>query len=380
MKILMLNYEFPPLGGGGGIAMSKIARELAKKHNVDVLTSGYRNLPNVEVIDNVSIYRVPVVMRKDLATATLVSMVSFVPSSIWKGIQLCNINHYDVINTHFAIPSGPAGLILSKLFKTAHVLSIHGGDIYDPSKKLSPHTSLILRKTVRTIIDNSSAVVAQSCNTRANAKLYYKTAKDICIIPLGFEKPLFKRVERKNLGMKEDTCYLISIGRLVKRKGYEYLIHALKDLDDNSKLLIIGDGPLEINLKKLSKDLSVQEKIEFLGFVSEEKKFQYLSLSDVYVLSSLHEGYGIVLQEAMFCDLPIVSTNNGGQTDFLKDGINALLVPIEDSKALSNAIKNVKNDENLREKMRQNNRRDIMHCDIEKIAREYEKVFEAQVS
>jgi glycosyltransferase involved in cell wall biosynthesis len=277
------------------------------------------------------------------------------------------------------VPTGPSGYILSKLFKIPNVLSIHGGDIYDPSKRLSPHNSRILKKAVRIMINNASEAVAQSYNTKSNAEKYYRPDKKIQVIPLGFEQPTFKRVKRETLGMEKDTFYLISIGRLIKRKGYEYLISALKDTDLDVKLLLIGDGPLENDLKKFSRELNIQDKIEFLGSVSEEKKFRYLSLADLYVLSSLHEGYGIVLQEAMYCSLPIVSTNNGGQTDFLKDGINALLVPIEDSKALSLAIQKLKRDYMLREGMKQHNTRDIENFSIDKIAGEYEKLFEKEV-
>ncbi|WP_269849835.1 glycosyltransferase [Methanosarcina horonobensis] len=67
----------------------------------------------------------------------------------------------------------------------------------------------------------------------------------------------------------------------------------------------------------------------FLGFVSETKKFQYLQNSDVYVLSSLHEGFGIVLQEAMQVGLPIISTDSGGQVDFIKEGKNGILLTSE---------------------------------------------------
>jgi glycosyltransferase involved in cell wall biosynthesis len=226
------------------------------------------------------------------------------------------------------------------------------------------------------MMNNASAVVAQSNNTRSNAERYYSPDRTIQIIPLGFEQPSFTMVARETLGMEKNTFYLISIGRLIKRKGYEYLIAALKDTDRDSKLLLIGDGPLEHDLKGLARELDVQSRVLFLGAVSEEKKFQYLSCADSYVLSSLHEGYGIVLQEAMFCGLPIISTDNGGQTDFLSEGVNALLVPIEDSKALSRAIQKLKHDVSMREGMRHNNKLAIENVSIEKIAAAYEALFE----
>ena len=107
---------------------------------------------------------------------------------------------------------------------------------------------------------------------------------------------------------------------------------------ENIESLIIGNGPEKENLLKLAKELKVSDRLHLLGFIDEEKKFQYLDNSDVYVLSSLHEGFGIVLQEAMQIGLPIVATNNGGQVDFIKNGKNGFLVNVGDEKVLSKTI------------------------------------------
>ena len=381
MNILMINYEFPPLGGGGGVASYHIAKELAKTHEVDYLTTAFKGLPKFEVVDGINIYRVPVLGRKELSTATLLSMVSFFPSSLAKGIKLCKLNHYDVINAHFVIPSGPTGIILSKIFKIPIVMSIIGGDIYDPSKKTSPHKHIILRKIITWLLNKSNEITAISHDTKQNANEYYSPLKEITVISLGFVIPEFEKTTRNELGLSENDVILISVGRLVKRKGYEYAIQAVSKLHHkNVKYLIIGDGPEENDLKSLAKSLEVEDKIDFLGFVSEDKKFQYLSVSDIYVLSSLHEGFGICLLEAMYCGLPIISTDNGGQTDFLITRENALMVPIEDSEAIANQIVNLMNDKILRYNMSKNNTKDIKKYYIENVASKYESVFESVMS
>ena len=376
MKILMINYEFPPLGGGGGVACYHIARELAKTHSVDYLTTAYRGLPNFEVIDGINVYRVPVLGRKELSTATLLSMLTFFPSSLFRGIKLCRLNQYDIINAHFVIPSGPSGIILSKRFNIPIVMSVHGGDIYDPSKKWSPHKHFALRKVITWLLGNSNRITAQSNNTKSNTNTYYHPNKEIYVIPLGFIVPTFKKTTREELYLSDDDIILISVGRLVKRKGYEYAIQALSKLHHpNLKYLIIGDGPEEENLKDLAKQLGVESKVEFLGFVSENMKFQYLSISDMYILSSLHEGFGICLLEAMYCGLPIVATNNGGQTDFLTDAKNALMVPVEDGDELGSKIHNLLDNKKLRQQMIEINKRDIKKFPIQNIAGEYTKIF-----
>jgi len=378
MKILIVNYECPPLGGGGGVACYQIAQELAKTHQVDYLTTGYKDLPRTEQKDGITIYRVPVMGRKDLSTATLLSMISFFPACLFKGILLCSKNNYDVINAHFVIPSGLPAVFLAKIFRKPLVISILGGDIYDPSKKWSPHRHSSLKLLIGWLLRQADHIVAPSSNTKENALRYYNYNGQIETIPLGFVQPSFRRVTRADLGLPEDQIILVSVGRLVKRKGYEYAIRAVSQLVQQGhqvKYLIIGDGPEEMTLRGLAKELKIEKDVIFSGYVTEEVKYQYLSQSDIYLLPSLHEGFGICLLEAMYCGLPIVATNNGGQTDFLIDGKNALLVPTKNWEILAETIDEICCDKSKMSKMSANNKEDIKRYYIQEVAMQYEKMF-----
>ncbi|MDY6969177.1 MAG: glycosyltransferase family 4 protein [Spirochaetota bacterium] len=381
LRILIINYEFPPLGGGGGIASYDLALEWAKKAKVDVLTSHFQDLPFFETIENINVHRVRILCRKSKDTATLISMLTFLPGAFLKGLALFRKNKYNIINTHFAIPSGPVGFILGKVFKTRNVLSLHGGDIYDPSKKLSPHRNFIFRIIVKFILNKADRIVAQSNNTRYNAIRYYKTLKDIIIIPLPFNPPDLSCISQSNTTIDAKDFTLITIGRIIKRKAIDIIIKALADIDNiKIRFLIIGDGPEKKNLQSLANELGVAKQVSFVGYLNNEDKYRLLSASDLFILTSLHEGFGIVFMEAMFCGLPIICTNNGGQTDFLKDEENAILIDVGDVRSCADAILRFYNDKALFKRCSENNTKKINNFYSANIAQRYTDIFYRLIS
>ena len=378
-KILIINYEFPPLGGGGGVATYDLALEWAKKAQVDVLTSSWKNLKKLEKINGINVYRVKVLFRKSRDAASFLSMLTYLVTGFWKGFFLIKKNRYQIINTHFALPSGPLGFIFNKIFKIPNVLSLHGGDIYDPSKKLSPHRNLFFKSVVKFILNKATKIIAQSSNTRDNAFKYYNPKQEIGIIPLAFHPPKEQGVNltpSKKIDSTKDDFKLITIGRLVKRKSIDTIIKALAKIDNKKiKLEIMGDGPEKSSLLDLVNKLQLQKKVSFLGFVSEEKKYQYLSQADLFVLTSLHEGFGIVYMEAMFFGLPIVCSNYGGQVDFLKNEENALLIDVEDVIGCQKAIERFYNDKNLYQKCMKQNIKKIKDFYAKTVAEKYLDLF-----
>lgn len=375
MNILLLNYEFPPLGGGGGIISWYLAREWAKQHRVDVITTHFGNLPYAEEIDGVRIFRVPVLMRTRMETATLASVVSFPLAGLIQGMMLCRRSKYDIINTHFMLPTGPLGAFLAARFSVPNVISLHGGDIYDPTKAFSPHRHFFLRCLISRIARSADATVSNSSIVKNKAEQIYGIC-GINVIPLGIPPIEFCPVSRAQLGLCDGDILIVSLGRLIERKGFEYVLRALARLPmANVKLLLMGDGPLKPHLIKLSRSLSIEHKVIFLGAVSGEKKYQYLSVSDVFCLPSLYEPFGLVLLEAMQCGLPIVAADYGGHIDFLQEGKTGFCVPPKDDGALAEKLAYIISEKGLASTMSRYNREYAKNFLIHVTAQKYERLF-----
>lgn len=378
MRILIINYEYPPIGGGGGVICRDIAEELAKMgHEITVITSQFNGLDAEEMIEGVNIIRVPVLMRKNLSVATVISMLSYVPTCILRANQLLRQQRFDIINTHFAVPSGPAGQYISNKHKIPNVLTVHGGDLFDPSKSLSPHKTVGLKQTVRKMLFTAADVVAQSSDTKRNAQNFYHIDRDIKIIPLGIKPNTYPVKKRSELGLAEDKIILSTIGRLLKRKDYPETLEVIRRLKDEMpvQLLIMGEGPEEENIKTKINELNLGENVTLLGRVNDEEKFQYLSASDIYISTAIHEGFGIVFLEAMECGLPVICYNRGGQADFLQDEKTGFLIELGDTDDFSLKLNELLKNADLRKATGNHNKEYVKKFYIANIAKEYEKLF-----
>lgn len=382
MRILGINYEYPPIGGGGGFVTRDIYECMAREgHEVTVVTSGYGALSKEEKVNGVKVARVPVLNRDKLEVASMASMLTYLPSCILQSVRKFDRKTFDIINTHFAVPSGPAGHVLSKVFRIPNVLSIHGGDIYDPSKAMSPHNSRLLRKAVSFLLNAADSVIAQSNDTRQNAYHYYEVKQDIGIIPLGIRKPAFIRKNRADFGFAPEDIIFCTIGRLVKRKNLDDALAVFARLNggEKYKFIIIGDGPEKEHLQFLADSQKLGNSVRFVGNVNDEEKFQLLDIADIYISTAMHEGFGLVFLEAMECGLPIMCYNRGGQNDFLQNDKTGYVVEIGDVESFAAKAGELAADHNRRSVMGNYNKELVKEYYIESCAGKYLSLFQSMI-
>ena len=379
MYILVINFEYPPIGGGGGVVVRDTLEHMVKLgHNATVITSHFRGLKKHETLNGVEIFRVPVLFRGKMEVSSMVSLMSYLPSCIISALILLKGRRYDIINTHFAIPSGPAGHLLSKLLHLPNVLTIQGGDIFDPSKSFSPHKTPLLSTTVQTMLNKADRVVASSNDVKANAYRYYKVNREIDIIPLGIKQPFFEKKNRQDFGLDPDEVVFCTIGRLIKRKNLDDAIEIFDDIKHQQrfKFLIIGEGPERAHLEKIIQNFGLDGRVRLLGNISDELKFQLLDLSDCYISTALHEGFGLVFLEAMECGLPVICYNRGGQNDFLINGKTGFLVQLGDKKSFHDKIVKLITDQGLKKDISLYNKKLVKNFYINHCAEKYISLFQ----
>jgi len=204
--------------------------------------------------------------------------------------------------------------------------------------------------------------------------------REIEVIHVGVDTELFKPMERTGEYLMEGEFTILTVARLHKYKGIEYLIEAMRFLQDQipeSKLYILGKGAEEENLKKLAKKLGLERRVEFIQnpIPNYEMPFLY-GECDVYVQPSIIEPYGIAVLEAMACGKPVIGTKVGGMRDTIKDGETGFLVEPGNAEEIADRIM-ILRDENRRVKMGKNAREWIVdNFDWMVIGKRYQEVIE----
>lgn len=372
MKILMLNYEFPPLGGGAGKATFNIAKELANLgHDVDVITSGYGEFRSFEEIFGIQVFKVKT-HRRSIHDVGYFAMIEYVFKGWTLYKKLIRQNNYDIIHSFFSIPTGIIPYLGKILYGKDYIVSLRGSDVpgYDPTQFKLAH--ILLKSLNMKIWKNAKAIVALSNGLRKIAAK--NTSKRIDVIYNGINQSNFCR---KKQHKKTKIFKMVSVCRLLKRKGIQNVIKAMQQIDDKNILLdIYGTGNYEKKLQRIIAKTGMKDQVKLKGYVSNDKLCSILNKYDLFVHPSLTEALGNTFLEAMASGLPIIGSNVGGIPEVVIQGENGVLVEPNNVKMIKNGIIWMKKNPDVMKKMSSKNaKRIIEHFSWNRIAREYLKLY-----
>jgi glycosyltransferase involved in cell wall biosynthesis len=340
MRVLFITYELPPVGGGGGRAAWQIARRLAAgRHEVVILTSYFRGLPEEEVRDGVRIRRIHVGRRRADRCP---------PSELFKfiwGSRRAAVHIADDLRPHatcgfFAIPGGPAAYRLRRVRGVPYVLALRGSDVPRPELARHQRLHLITRPFIRRYLRKAAGVTAVSGALKDAAQALAPRVS-IEVIPNGVDAKFF--TPAANAGAKAAPRDLLFVGRLRDFKRVQDVLDALPRIESAlgrpARFTIVGDGPhlpaLRAQTARLKRE-GMRSDVIFLGWRDHAALREVYRAASVVVLPSLVEGHPNVLLEGMACGVPCVASDVPGTREVVAEG--GVLVPPLDPAALAGAV------------------------------------------
>ena len=346
MKILLINSEYPPIGGGAGNASSNIARMLVQRgHDVLVLTSHWNDLPFEETRDGVEVIRQST-LRRRMDRSNALEQISFIFSASFRTFGLIRPFKPDITLAFFGLPSGAVALLLKWLYRIPYVVSLRGGDV----PGFRPYDFRIYHKLaapfLHLIWGNADSIIANS-NGLQKLALAFDSRYTIPIISNGVDTSQFTTPNRD-----WSPPRILSAGRVVYQKGFDLAMCALSQLKDLEWIwTIAGDGPQMPMLKAMSKEYGINERIRFLGWLSSEQIKEQYAAANLFLFPSRHEGMPNAVLEAMASGLPVVATKIAGNEELVVDGETGRLVPAEDVDALRESLRPLLVEAQMREQM-----------------------------
>lgn len=341
MNVLMLNYEFPPIGGGAGKAHLCLLKEYTGYGNltIDVLTSAPKPGFNVEKFaENVTIHKVAV-HKKNLHFWRKTEVIEWLLKAWPHYRRMLRKNNYDLVHAFFGFPTG--WLCYRTANKLPYIISLRGSDVPGYNIRLGLDYKL-MAGLFRRIWSSAAAVVANSNGLRSLA-LEFMPGLDIRIIPNGIDTQKFLPSEKQGL---TKPIHALTVCRLISRKRIDLLISAVaraRKLGLNIQLNIAGQGNLMEPLQGLADELNVADSVIFLARVPAERMPQLYRDNDIFLMSSIHEGMSNAMLEAMASGLPIITTRCEGVEELISD--NGIVVEQASANSIAEAVKQLVNDE-----------------------------------
>lgn len=378
MKVLFLNYEYPPLGGGAGNATQYLLREYAKYSELEVhlVTSSIDDEAHDECLGGrVFIHSVPIGKNsQNLHFQSQKDLLLYAWRGYVRAEELIKEGGYDVIHAFFTVPCGYMAMRLGQKYHLPYLVSLRGADVPGFSERFTFLYSF-LKPLIRRVWRQAARVIAVSLGMQ---RLAQKTAPTqvISVIPNGIAVEEFSRAS----GSQDAKLRVISTSRLTPRKGLRFVIQALARLREEQgitdiEVLLIGDGHEREALTSLARETGVIEQVRFLGRVEHEQLKKWYAQADVFILPSMNEGMSNAMLEALASGLPLLVTRTGGADEVLEEGVNGFALEMRSAEDIAEKLLCLRNDHALRERMALASRHKAESMSWSQAAEQYIRVY-----
>lgn len=361
-KTIMITPDFPPSVGGIQTYLSNLYYRSPK---VDVIAPKLEQEQNT-VYDKAypaRIYRIKHI------NAPYKSQTDFFIKAGLKCLIRILKGRYNLIHCGHVFPIGLVGYYAKRIFGIPYVIYTYAMEVVQLNQQPE-----IVRKAYRRVLDRSDQIVTISNFTRNKLIQMGIDEEKITIIPPGVDTERFvpsnKSEEISYRYGLNDKFVLLTVARLIERKGHDKVIEALASLKNeglNIVYLIVGSGPYINRLKHLVEEFSLEDVVKFAGYASDEALPNYYNVADTFIMVSREipsqgdvEGFGIVYLEANSCGKTVIAGNTGGVQDSVVDGETGILVDSLDTLEIQNAILKCYHDSDFRVKTGKQGRQRVL--------------------
>lgn len=336
MKILILNYEYPPLGGGAGIVTKHLAEEFVKNnHEVTIISTWFYGESEYYTDNNLTIVRLKS-KRKYTYASNPVEMFSWMQHAKKYFNENRSGISFDICLANFTLPGGEVANYLKREFSIPYVILSHGHDIPWSYPKIMFFWHLLFYKRIKNICIDAEKIVLLSEETKimADKFLGLKFADKNRVFSNGLYITNFRQ------GFKGKQLKILFIGRLVTQKAPMVFLEAIKNIQDAGipyEAQIIGDGELKGKMKEYAAKNNLQH-VSFRGKLSHAAVLENLSHANLLVSTSESEGMSLAILEAISSGVYVIATDVSGNNKMIIDNINGNIVPCNQSKLTADKI------------------------------------------
>jgi glycosyltransferase involved in cell wall biosynthesis len=370
MRILVLNHEFPPIGGGGGRVAKDICRELSKwGYEIKVLTAHIKGLPREEERDGYQVIRLPS-LRNQPYKASFLSMTAYVLAGLWTGHRLVRSFKPEVIHAHFAVPAGALAWVLSRMTGIPYVLTVHLGDVPGGVPEKTGGWFRWIHPFTRAIWRDANRIVAVSEFTRQLALKKYDVK--IQVISNGVDLSTMQ----PNIIHLNQPPRIVFAGRFMAQKNPLQLVQTLKGLKQFQwQCVMIGDGPLMQDIKRAVAESDLEDRFQFTGWIDPQDVLNWFDRSDILFMPSRSEGLPVVGVQALAKGLAIIASQVGGFVDLVDHDKNGYLIQQEDIAKFSTSLQGLLSDSTRLLSFRKASLEKAKCFEINQVVKEYENIF-----